>query len=133
MRGGVRGAGVLALCALLLRAGSAIAEPGVSLTSPSQSALIEPDVTRPVQLLSPSVVETDGGSHLRVPPGWFLADEVWQRLDAETRRLQDAETRLTAENRSFRASSATWGPSWWIIVAAVAGGASLGWYARGKL
>lgn len=89
------------------------------------------DLTRPLKLLSGSTVTTDGGSTLRLPPGRFLTESVWERLDAEVVRLQAAETRLTAENKSFRASidaGAASGPSWWMLAGAFALGAATAVY-----
>ncbi len=88
----------------------------------------------PTHLASSSAVHTDGGSDLRLPPGYFLAEPTWMRLDTETRRLQDAETRLRAENASLRASAATgWQPGWYTVVLAVSGGIALGAYLDHKL
>lgn len=56
----------------------------------------------PLRIRSSSSVVTDGGSNLRLPPGYFLDDEQWVVLDTEVRRLQDAETRLKAENQELR-------------------------------
>jgi hypothetical protein len=104
------------------------------LAGAAEPPLVTPDLTHPVHLLSASTVETAGGSRVRlVTPGWFLADVVWKKLDDEVKRLQDAEVRLTAENLSFRTSASSSGPSWWVIASAVASGAALGWYVRGKL
>lgn len=89
-----------------------------------------PDDEAIVHLQSPSAVTTDGGTSLRLPPGYFLDESTWHTRDAEMRRLQELETRLKAENASLRASANK--PSWW-IVAGVALGAAVGaggyWYA----
>jgi len=58
-----------------------------------------------VHLKSPSEVVTEKGSKLSLPPGYFLEEPDYDRLDVEMRRLQDAETRLGAENRSLRDSA----------------------------
>lgn len=50
---------------------------------------------------TPSEVVTEGGSRLRLPPGRFVDDLGWSALDAEMRRLQDAETRLKAERDAY--------------------------------
>lgn len=76
-------------------------------------AVIMPCVARgePIRLLSPSVVVTEGGSRIELPPGVFLAEPEYELLDAEVRRLQDAEVRLTAERDSYRDTANT-GPGW---------------------
>ena len=83
----------------------------------------------PIRLETPSTVVTDGGSELRLPPGVFLPEEDYERLDVELRRLQDAETRLGAENESLRESVKGAGWVWW--VGAFTAGAAFGaWVTR---
>ena len=57
----------------------------------------------PVHVHSGATCRTDGGVDLRLPPGYYLPEQAWDDLDRETRRLQDQETRLTAENGRLRA------------------------------
>lgn len=45
------------------------------------------------------------GTHFQLPPGYELDEPAWAAKDAEFRRLQDAETRLSAENASYKASA----------------------------
>ncbi len=119
---GSKRAGRVLTAALVLAAARAAADPATAEAPP------------PTHLASSSAVHTDGGSDLRLPPGYFLAEPTWLRLDAETRRLQDAETRLRAENTSLRASAATgWQPGWYTVVLAVSGGIALGVYLDHKL
>ncbi len=73
----------------------------------------------PCRLKTPATITTDGGTSVRVPPGRFLSETTWLRLDAEVRRLQDAETRLTVENKSLKESAGS--PGWGLI-----GGIALG-------
>lgn len=56
----------------------------------------------PVRLRSAAVCRTDGGSDVTLPPGVYLPEPSWLALDLEMRRLQDAQTRLKAENISLR-------------------------------
>ncbi len=56
-------------------------------------------------LKSPSTLETEKGSVLQLPPGYFMDEPTWDERDREMRRLQDQETRLGAENRSLRESA----------------------------
>jgi len=58
----------------------------------------------PRRLGSAARCTTEAGSEVLLPPGVHLPEPVWLALDAEMRRLQDAETRLTAENASLKAS-----------------------------
>lgn len=86
-----------------------------------------------LHMRTPSTCETEGGTKLQLPPGYFLDEESHDRLDREVRRLQDAETRLVAENRSLRGTLSSWQPGWVVLVVAVAGGVALGVYAGSKL
>jgi hypothetical protein len=74
-------------------------------------------------LKSPSTLETEKGSRLSLPPGYFLDEETWREKDLEMRRLQEQETRLTAENESLR-KAADFPP--WAAVALGVAGAALG-------
>lgn len=56
-------------------------------------------------LKSPSTLETEKGSKLSLPPGYFLDEDTWTERDLEMRRLQEQEVRLKAENASLRGSS----------------------------
>ena len=57
----------------------------------------------PLRMRSPTQCITEGGSKVALPPGVFLPQPTWDRLDAEVRRLQAEETRLGAENGRLRA------------------------------
>lgn len=61
-----------------------------------------------------------------LPAGRFLAEPGWLALDAEMRRLQDAEVKLGAENVSLRKSATAWRPGWKTITGAVLVGVALG-------
>jgi hypothetical protein len=92
-----------------------------------------PDLSHYVHLESSSHVTTDGGSTLTLPPGYFFDAPTYSAVDAEFHRLQDAETRLTAENKSMRASLASWEPGWYVLGGAVLSALALGWELRSKL
>lgn len=80
------------------------------------SLLLAPSAAaKPLRLHSASSMKTDGGVDLRLPPGYFLTEPDWDKLDKEVRRLQDAETRLSAENKSMRKSLDS-GPGWGTLV-----------------
>lgn len=60
----------------------------------------------PLHLMTGATLRTEGGSELHLPPdSVILLPETWTELDIEVRRLQDAETRLTAERDSLRKSA----------------------------
>lgn len=76
--------------------------------------------------LEPDAYSVPEGSHILTPPSW-------KSLDDEFRRLQEIETRLTAENQSLRASAAAWTPGWKTIVASLVVGFAGGVYLGAKL
>lgn len=98
----------------------------------SRGAYGDPSPTY-LHMRTPSHVVTDGGSDLRLPPGYFLDEPTHDKVDAEVRRLQDAETRLTAENQSMRKSLDGWQPGFYTLAIAAASAIVLGWYAHDKL
>lgn len=70
------------------------------------AALTRETAAEPIyHIKSPSVLKTEKGSELSLPPGWFLDERTWQERDLEMRRLQEQETRLKAENDSLRKSA----------------------------
>lgn len=83
----------------------------------------------PLRLLSPATCTTEGGSALTLDPGRYLPEPVWESLDFEVKRLQTAETRLTAENGALRKSAAGSGGSWVLAGLAFSAGIAAGLYA----
>lgn len=63
-------------------------------------------------LKTPSTVTTEGGSTLKLPPGFFLDEKAWLKRDLEMKRLQGQEIRLGAENKSLRKSASSSTPMW---------------------
>lgn len=122
---------VVAALVILAAVAPAAADPAPACVPPAPNTA--PDLSAPLHLPSDSVIQTDGGSILRVPPGRYLREDLWTRLDAETKRLQDAETRLTATNASLRATLGGWQPGWWTVLAIATGGVGAGWWLHGKL
>lgn len=104
---------VAALVVLTLRTAGAAAEPA----------------DRPIHIGTSSTVETDGGSTLRLPPGYFLTEPLYSKLDTELIRLQDAETRLTAENETLRKKTESWSPGWRTLAASFVAGIAVTAYA----
>lgn len=68
-----------------------------------------------------------------LPPGRFVDEGTWGRLDAELRRSNDSETRLKAENESLRKSVRGWTPGWRTIAATLVVGLAGGAYLHHKL
>lgn len=58
-----------------------------------------------------------------LPPGYYLTNETWNRLDEEVRRLQEEEVRLRAERDSLTKSAQ---PPWLWVAAALAVGIATG-------
>lgn len=75
----------------------------------------------------------DATSCVMLAPGYFLDEAAWAVREAELRRLQDAETRLKAENQSLRGTLAGWQPGWFVITTALVVGIAVGAYATYKL
>lgn len=61
-----------------------------------------------------------------LPPGRFLPAPLWSKLDAEMHRLQTAETRLTAENKSLHTAVNGWSPGWRTLGTTLASGFAAG-------
>lgn len=80
-------------------------------------ALADDTPPEPLRIDAPFTITTVGGSTVHLPPGYYLPDVLWLDLDTEIRRLQDAETRLEAENKFLRETPP---PTrrWWVGAAA---------------
>ena len=74
-------------------------------TGGAAAVAADPAPGAPIHVQTESQIVTYGGSRLTLPPGYFMDEPAWAKLDGEVRRLQDAETRLTAENKSLRSSA----------------------------
>lgn len=81
----------------------------------------------PVHLKSPSKVETQAGSKLELPPGYFFNEAEKAALDVEMKRLQEREIRLDAENKSLRASADEISFGWYALGTAIVAGFALGY------
>lgn len=51
------------------------------------------------------VLATPKGTVLLLPPGYYLDEPTWKRRDDELKLAQELNTRLKAENESFRQSA----------------------------
>lgn len=84
-------------------------------------ASADPDPTTVVHVVESFHVTLDSnGASEHFSPSFVVPDLVWSQVDAEMKRLQDAETNLTAQNKSL-ATSVSSGSVWWKV--ALAGGA----------
>ncbi len=84
-------------------------------------------IAEPLRFTRGAQCTTDGGTQLRLDPGYYLPSLMWDNVDAEMRRLQEAETRLQAENASLRAKPEVM--SWGMVVVAATtliGGIAIG-------
>lgn len=96
--------------------------------APSE-ARAEPYTPRPGEILhlqTPTTGKTDGGTDLRLPPGYFFDEPTHTTLDAEMRRLQERETRLAAENKSLRSSAKGISFGWYALAGALVTGFTVG-------
>jgi hypothetical protein len=117
--------GAVTTAVLLVLGAHAAADP-----APAPPAM--PPITY-YKIDTPAHLTTTGGTDLQLPPGYYLPEPAWDAMDAEMRRLQDAETRLTAENGSLKASASGWQPGWKTLLTVVVLGAAGGWYLHDKL
>lgn len=70
---------------------------------------------------------------IRLSEGYFMDEPTYNRLDAEVQRLQDAETRMKAENEYLKKAQATWQPGWKTLTTALVTGIALGAYVHAKI
>lgn len=86
-----------------------------------------------LRMRSETTLRADDGRERRLPAGRFVDEATWSDVDAEFRRLQDAETRLAAENKYMREKVGGWQPGWKTLAAALLTGVALGAYGYSKL
>lgn len=97
---------------------------------PPAEELPEPHV---VLKTGEGILWAPGGRDFVLPVGThILAPPAWSELDLEFKRLQEAEVRLTAENKSFRATASEWRPGWKTIALTLAVGLAGGVYVASK-
>jgi hypothetical protein len=77
-------------------------------------------VTQPFEIVAEGLRQSS-------PPAFVVTFDVWEKIDSEMRRLQDTETRLSAENDSLKQTREAHVGSWsfWLGVGA---GVALGGY-----
>lgn len=64
-----------------------------------------------------------------LPPGHFVDNVEWQKLDAAIVDRDKTIARLKAENDVYKKNADTWSPGWKTLVGAVVTGISVGVYA----
>ena len=96
-------------------------------------AAAEPAPSNYLRMRDPSTLTLKSGRVLELPPGRFVEEKTFASHDDEVKRLQDAETRLTAENKSLRDTAATWQPGWKTLAITLATGLAIGVYLDRKL
>jgi len=95
---------------------------GLALICLTSSAVADPLPSIPAKLPNGGNLTTPGGANLDLPPGWYIVPgDLWKDLDLEMRRLQESETRLSAENKSLKASASERTGWYWIASAVVVG------------
>lgn len=84
----------------------------------------------PCHFKSAATVKTDGGSELRVPPGYFTSEKTWSKLDLEIKRLQARE--VDAKNAEAQPAAPSFVGRWagW---ASFGAGFVAGFYLASKL
>lgn len=70
---------------------------------------------------------------IELSTGYFMDEPTYSKLDVEMKRLQDAETRLKAENMSLKQSAAGWQPGPLTLATAFLAGVALGVYVDRKI
>ncbi len=80
-----------------------------------------------LHLKTPSTVKTDGGTSLRLPPGYFLEEMDYEKLDGTLKEMELQQIRLEAENQSLRDSADEVSFGWITLGAAVLAGVATGY------
>lgn len=91
-------------------------------------AAAEPAPGVRLRMREDSTLTLKSGRVFELPPGRYIEEIEFERLEIEHKRLQDAETRLTAERDSYRKSTDQWQVGWKSLVFALTTGVALGIY-----
>lgn len=94
---------------------------------------IAPDLTHYIHLQSGSHVSTDGGTKVDLPPGYFMDEPTFKKLDDDVKQLQNDNTSKDAQIKVYKAQVEKWQPGWMALAGAIVGGVVLGWYLHDKL
>lgn len=80
------------------------------------------------------ILQAPSGLRYRIPLGSHIMNpDAWSEHDLEMRRLQELEVRLSAENKSMRATAKEWQPGWKVLLGAAVVGLSGGFYLHSRL
>ena len=91
-------------------------------------AAADPAPSIRLRMREDSTLTLKSGRVLDLPPGRYIEEIEFEKLEIEFKRLQDAETRLTAERDSYKKSTDQWRVGWKTLVFAFTAGAALGAY-----
>jgi hypothetical protein len=94
----------------------------------AETASAEPAPSVRLRMRDDSTLTLKSGRVLELPPGRFIEETEFERMEAEHRRLQEAETRLTAERNSYKKSNDEWRLGWKSLVFAFALGSAYATY-----
>lgn len=96
-------------------------DPAFADTAPEVVALVpaKPAIPGLRTIPEPATLITASGEVVPLPAGVFLTTAAFEKLNVEVVRLQDAETRLRAENASLRDSLGD-SKSTWLAIGGVA-------------
>jgi hypothetical protein len=89
-------------------------------------AAADPAPSERLRMRDPSTLTLISGRVLELPPGRFIEEFEFMKWEIEIKRLQDAETRLTAERDSYKRSTESWSPGWKTLLGALTVGIAIG-------
>lgn len=91
-------------------------------------AAADPAPSVRLRMRDDSTLTLKSGRVLELPPGRFIEEVEFMRMEIEFKRLQDAETRLTAERDSLQKTTEGWRPGWVTLSLTLATGLAVGVY-----
>ncbi len=94
----------------------------------ADGAPVEAPPTPHLQLTTPMLLTRNDGATRMLPPGHFFDNPAYDKIEKEIKRLQDQETRLTAENFSLRKATEGWTPGWKTVASVFVTGVTIGIY-----
>lgn len=102
--------GTAALVVLALLGSTSAADP----VSPSEP---EPPPSEHLRMRDPSTLHVASGRTFLLPPGRFISERLFAEHEAELKRLQTSETRLTAERNALKKlAESSAGPGWGTVL-----------------
>lgn len=82
--------------------------------------------SEPMRFLTPAQCMTEGGAEVNIEPGRYLPESDWERLEKDYKAMENDNTRLVAENKSYKGSQSVLG--WKSALGALLIGAALGYW-----